>query len=350
MLPDQRQRAIAPIIGALVPALSAQSFFDSIHGAGTWNAIVPVGGTYLQQLEASIRAAVEQRWLRDLIVRLMNDFPARLEFGVLLAEIDRVSPAPTAPSIFEEVLLDSGRPFVNRGDLRDRLQQLIGVGGPPALLIDGEPKTGKSYSYYLISHVAPVNGFRVHKFSVASFPDPGKLAGEVLRRILGDDVPVPPIGNESAELWAPKLATKVYRALENGPQRVFVFDDFPTTVLPDGTVLEQPLPDGTSTFLIRLATYADEELKGTLKVVFVHFRAALPQSLDDVALREKATLFTDAHMVKAVMQVARARKWSVTDKAVKKRVEKFHETPGRTLNDGFKFIRELLWELEKKAS
>ena len=44
-------------------------------------------------------------------------------------------------------------------------------------------------------------------------------------------------------------------------RRLFVFDDFPVTELPDGSIADIPLPPGTASLIIRLARYADEELR-----------------------------------------------------------------------------------------
>jgi hypothetical protein len=155
-----------------------------------------------------------------------------------------------------------------------------------------------------------------------------------------------PIGMESAERWAEKLADTVARAIEETrARRLFVFDEFPTTRLPDSTVVDVPLPEGTMSFIIRLATYADEELRPLLRVVLMRFPGTLPQELDDVVLRDKAQPFTATDMVAAIMQIAQARKWSVTETAVRDKINDYHQTPGRRLNDRFKFLRGLLQQL-----
>lgn len=113
-----------------------------------------------------------------------------------------------------------------------------------------------------------------------------------------------------------------------------MFDEFSDT----------PLPEGTASLIIRLATYADEELRPYLRVVAMRFRAPLPDDLDQVALRDDEKPFTATDMVSVVMQIATARNWKVTDAAVKKRIDDFHQTP-RGLKERFKFLRGLLQEL-----
>ena len=150
--------------------------------------------------------------------------------------------------------------------------------------------------------------------------------------------------------WAEKLATEVYLAMKDKPTRhVFVFDDPPTTEQPDGTRVDISLPEGTTSFLVRLATYADEELRGVLRIVLTCFKASLPQDIDDVAGRDTTEPLTPAHMVAAIMQVATAREWSVSQAAVQSKVDEYHLVPNRTLKDSFKFIRGLLQKLEDGA-
>src|SRR2546423_1916563 len=81
---------------------------------------------------------------------------------------------------------------------------------------------------------------------------PDELAAEILSRIgvtVGTgsgEVRLDPMGAESAERWAGKLAGSVAGAIiRQNVRRLFVFDDFPTTTLPDETIVETPLPEGT---------------------------------------------------------------------------------------------------------
>ncbi|MBY5482245.1 hypothetical protein HFO84_33730 [Rhizobium leguminosarum] len=345
MISEQRQEVLVGLITTVLPRPDAINFIDGLQGNGTWVAIVPsTQVTYLNEIQAVVRKANAEKWERALVVALAKKFPARIELATLLSEIDRSIAHPTSENAVDEVLLGAGRPFVNRSSLRTHLVDMMSSRGSIVLLIDGAAKTGKSYSFYLINHVAPTKGFEAHKFSVMICQNPAELAAEILYRI-GAPTDLPPIGNESAERWAEKLATIVYNKLKNGPPRVLVFDDFPITQLPDGSVLDLPLPDGTASFLIRLTTYADQELNDGLRIVFTRFRVPLPVELEDVALRDEAQVFTREHMIEAVMQVAGARSWSVSRAAIENKVDEFHLTPNRTLNDGFKFVRDLLRQL-----
>lgn len=314
--------------------LDGQIFFNAMT-AGSWNRIVTGGGSYTTAVTQLVPAADEEGWIRPLVQQLIVKFPARPEFKDILKEIDRAAPVKTAADPFDEVLLAGPRPFANRQPLRAALRDLTDPEGPPMLLIDGEQKTGKSFSFYLINHVGPTKNYVVSRFPMAQLPKPNTLAEDILGRI-GATRELKPMGDESAERWAEKLADTVKDAIEEkGKARLFVFDDFP----------DIPLPAGTASFIIRLARYADEELRKYLRVVLMRFRSVLPSELDEVASHEVVQPFTPTDMVAVVMQVAKARQWSVTEDVVKKRVDTYHQTPGRTLNDGFKFLRGLLAEL-----
>jgi hypothetical protein len=344
MLPQPYRDLLGQTMLAVLPALNCQNLVNAVR-PGSWVDIVPMNASYANAVPLVIEAADAQNWIRALVDHLATSFDTRPEFARVLIEIDRATTPRTVPDPFDEVLLDGGRPFVNRRPLRASLLDLTDQGGSSVLLIDGERQSGKKFSYYLINHVAPTKGFIVSRFPMARSPRPDELADDVLRRI-GVERILPEIGNESAERWAEKLADKVYQLIfEKKSRRLFVFEGFPTTKLPDGTIVETPLPEGTASFIVRLARYSDEELRPYLRVVLIRFRGELPPELDDVALRDEARAFTPTDMVAAVMQVVRARGWPVSEAAVRERIDTYHQAAERTLNDRFRFLRGLLGQL-----
>ncbi|MER2266119.1 hypothetical protein [Methylobacterium oxalidis] len=315
-------------------AATARNCFETVR-PGTWDRLVPMNSTLYGAVGAIVEAAVQERWILLLAMHLAGAFPARAEFNAIVAELARATPLGTVADPFEEVLLEGDRPFVNRRGLRRHLLNLMDPAGSSVLLVDGQPQTGKTFSFYLINHVAPKKGFTVNRFRMSRLPAPDDLATEILGR-MGVDMTVPPIGNASAERWAEKLAGVVARTIEEKKvQRLFVFDEFSDTVLPDGTV----------SLIIRLATYADEELRPWLRIVLTHFRDPMPSELEDVVLRDDATPFANLDMVAALMQVAQARRWNVSQQTVVDTVERFHSEGARTLNERFKFMRSLLQTL-----
>lgn len=344
MLAQPYRDVLVQTIGNVLPQRpDGENLFNAVRPGFTQT--VPGGASYENAIKFLVETADGQGWIRALVQRLIERFPARPEFNGVLTEINRVATPVTVANPFEEVLLAGNRPFVNRQSLRATLLDLTDPTGSPVLLIHGEPKTGKSFSFYLINHVAPSKNYVVNRFLMTRLPKPDQLAEEILGRI-GVTRALTPIGNESAERWSEKLADTVKDAIEEKKvPRLFVFDDFPVTELPDGSIVDIPLPPGTASLIVRLAKYADEELRNHLRVVLVRFPSELSPELDDIALREEVQPFTSTHMVAVIMQVASARNWSVSEQAVATRIDEYHRTPGRTLNERFKFLRGLLAEL-----
>jgi hypothetical protein len=339
MLGQQRDVLVAAIVVVMPRVLDFENLVESVR-PGTWAAVVRLTATHANAVAAIVDAADAQGWIRDLVARLATTFAERPDFAVVLAAIDRDTIVETTPNPVEEVLLRGDRPFVNRQRLRNQLLTLIDPKGSGVLLVDGAPQTGKSYSFYLINHVARSRGFEVNKFPMTRLPKPDELADDILRRI-GASQPLAPQGPESAERWAEKLADLIaLEILRRATPRVFVFDDFADT----------PLPDGTASLIVRLARYIDEELEKLLRVVLVRFGGELPHEIDGVALRDDITPFSTTDMVAMVMKVARARAWAVTDAVIASRIQQFDPQGHAPLRDRFTFLRGLLQELAGAAA
>jgi hypothetical protein len=228
------------------------------------------------------------------------------------------------------VLLEGNRPFANRVDLRLSLRALCEVRGSPLLVVTGAPRTGKSFSFYLAQHIARQRGFITSQFDVGALVEPVVLASEVLRRI-GVPLKNQTSGLESGQRSGKDLADQVKDALEERKQRrLLVFDGFPSPTDP-------PLPPETISFIVRLATYADEELRPFLRVLLIRFHEPLPDAIDDVAERDHVQAFTDADMLAVLRQIARARGWNVSDQALQNEI---NQVSGKTLRERFQLMRK----------
>jgi hypothetical protein len=325
-----------------IPALLANSldFQNLVRGIGQGAVLteVPGGASYTALVTFVVDAADQRRFARALVTRLVGQFPDRVDLrAVLLSLPEEIVPTTEEP--FEEVWLEGNRPFVNRRSLRNHLLNLTNAGGDRLLLLDGEPQTGKSFSFYLLSHAGSRRGFSINKFSVGQLTGVYQLADAVIGR-MGVSSVLPSQGTESVHRWAEKLADVVAAAIQaRATPRFFVFDDFP----------EVPLPPETIGFIVRLATYADQELRGLLRVVLVRFPGDLPPDLEDVALREEVLPFSSTDMVGTVMKIAKARRWDVTESAVHNKINEFEGKATRSLRDRFRFLREMLQKLADEA-
>ena len=349
MLVESTKNVLVKMMGNVFQLSSdLQPFFDGVR-FNAWNRIVLQPWTAANAIVLMVQAADGENWIRDLVVALVAKFPAKIEFTTILAVIDRPAVSTTNSDPFQEVLLDAGRPFVNRKTLRRQLLDLTSNFGSSVLRIDGEPKTGKTYSYYFISHIARGKGNVVNKFDMDGLPEPDSLAEAILDRI-GASRPLPLIGAESAQKWAEKLASIVASAVsEKQTPRLLIFDEFK----------DAPLPAGTASLIIRLAKYADEELRGFLRVVLVRFGDRLSTEVEDAALRDEALPFTSTDILAALMQISAARGWSVTENAVQsrinehlqiQRVNEHGQMEQLALKDHFTFMRELVRELERHTT
>src|SRR5688572_25329899 len=256
------------------------------------------------QLATTVVDLADQRgWIRKLVDSLATKFP-RPELTAVLAGLDdEKALVPTTENPFNEVLLASNRPFVDRRSLRNAFLSLVAPDGETVLLVDGTPKSGKTFSYHLLNHAASQRGFIVHRVHVKRVPTLPEIATTTLNAVGFFDT-LPEQGVESAERWAEKLATVVADTVRKAKlKRIFVFDEFP----PQSPVKE------TLSFVSRLARFADEELRDVVRVVLIRFPGELDPEVEDVAVRDNVQPFTTTDMIAAVMQIAVARKWEITE-------------------------------------
>lgn len=317
---------------------SFRSLVDDIR-PGIWNRVVPIGSTPNDAANQLVALAVREGWVRDLFDRIQQDSLGNpVQRAGIVAEL-KAQVVPTIGNPLREVLLAGNRPFAGRPELRRSLQTLCDLpGGPPLLRIRGNPQTGKSFSFYLAQHIAHVKGLVPHLFEMGKLTFPDQLAGSILQRI-GADVEPDPIGLESAERWAEKLADQVADAvMKLGQPRLFVFDAFPND--PN----QPPLPPETISVVARLARYADEELKAKLRVVTVLFPGEFHPNVLDVAEDDEAKPFTSTDMLDVVRQVVNGRGWNVSDQAI---FQEIQQSEGRSLRERFRIMRQMLQKLEQ---
>lgn len=306
---------------------------------GKYAEIVPVhaGVTIANIVNVVVDRALLEGWIVAIVDRIPRNPQSKPELAFIVARLKDQTPTSADP--FEEVLLEGNRPFANRTDLRLSLRTLCRPAGSTLLVVTGEPQTGKSFSFYLAQHIARQHGFITSQFDVGTLADPVALATEVLRRV-GVPLKNETSGLESAQRTGKDLADQVKDALEERKQmRLLVFDRFP--VAPD-----PPLPPETISFIVRLATYADEELRPFLRILLIRFHEPLPGDIDDVAEREQAQAFSDDDMLRVLKQVADARGWDVSDQAMK---DEIAQVSGKSLKDRFQLMRKTIRRLSQAS-
>jgi len=317
--------------------LDFQNLVEGIR-PGTFAAIVPVspGVTIDNIVNVVVDRALLDGWISPIVAQLPRNPVTAPELDAILALLNDQA-QPTCANPFDEVLLEGNRPFANRVDLRLSLRALCAAAGSPVLVVTGEPQTGKSFSFYLAQHIARQQGFITSQFDVRTLAEPVALATEVLRRI-GVALKNQTTGLESEQRSGKHLADQVKDALEERKQRrLLVFDGFPSPNDPK-------LPPETVSFIVRLATYADEELRPFLRVLLIRFHETLPDAIDDVAERDQAEPFSDADMLAVMKQVVKARSWKVGDQALQDEIDK---VSGRSLRERFQLMRKMIRRLSQ---
>jgi hypothetical protein len=329
------------VIPKLLPALIDLTAVLQNIGHGDVLTRVPQPAPYRTTVSLVVHAAAEERWAQELNASLLQQAPKVPELKLVEAALAKQTLIPTAAKPIDEALLAGDRPFVNRIKLRNALLRLIDPAGDSVLLVEGMPKTGKSFTYYLVDHVATRHGFFVHQFRMAQAPPPRQLAEDIVNRLLGDPATLSEQGLESAERWAEKLADDIFKLmLTMAVPRFFVFDDFPDVTLPPGTL----------SLISRLATYADQELRGKLRVVLMRFPGELATEIMDVAATETVEGFQPTDMTATLMQIATARKWDITETTAKAKIDEFERQQPRTLRERFLFLRTMVLGLMAAAS
>ncbi len=317
--------------------LDFQNLVDGIR-PGTFAQIVPVspGVTIDNIVNVVVDRALLDGWVGSIVAKLPRNPATTAELDAILAQL-RDQPLPTSADPFDEVLLEGTRPFANRIDLRLSLRALCEAAGSPLLLVTGEPRTGKSFSFYLAQHIARQRAFITSQFDVGALVEPVALATEVLRRV-GVPLKNETTGLESGQRSGKDLADQVKDALEERRQRrLLVFDGFPSPADP-------PLPPETISFIVRLAKYADEELRPFLRILLIRFHEPLPDALDDVAERDQAQGFTDADMLAVLRQIANARGWNVSDQVLQGEI---NQVSGKPLRERFQLMRKTIRRLSQ---
>jgi hypothetical protein len=334
MLDPAQQTSLIEATARVLPVTAdLRNFVDGVR-LDAWSAAVPIDSTHRNAVTAIVKTACGQGWDRELVTALATRFPAQPTFAALLHAIDGTA---TVQDPFEEVLLAANRPFVNRRDLRACARDLASPTGARVLRIEGPPSSGTSFSYYLLQHVAARQGFHVKPFVVAQRSRVDELADEILRNLGVTSPALPAQGLESTEKWADKLALAVKQTIETNRQPLFMlFHDFPPAPPPE-----------TLSFISRLATFSDQDLRDLLRVVLVRFPGTLASDVDDVALREDAVPFTHADMVAFVMQISKARGWQLTEASVNAKIVEFTGQGPKSLREHFRFLRGLVLALAK---
>lgn len=335
--PTSINQLIQAFAAAVSNPVTLRTFLDSVQLGAYTRLVPPQVPSQFDAVALITRAADSEGWIEKLVGALVAKFPEVAVFSTAQAALVAARAAQTSSDPVEEVFLPSRRPFVNRKQLRGHARDLFSPGGERILVVRGKERCGKSWTEHLLRYIASAKGLDVHRVVVSEAPTLESLAADVLRA-LSIDAKLPPPGVESPDREAIVLATTIAAAVKSSPRDcVLILDQFPAL----------PLPAGVEKLIAGLARITDDR---KLHLVLIGYPVELPEDLSGVALVEDVAPFTTTDMVDMVTKVAAAKKWNVTDVAIRARIElQTANGASPTLQEHFRFLRDLLRQLESGA-
>jgi hypothetical protein len=257
----------AVLLGAIGPDLAAQ---------------IPDALNPQLRTEAAVTFCERQPWRRQgdhPLIDLLNVVRA-LEPSIRVI-IQRLRAVPLPPNPLQAEILDNGILFLGRDKLRTLLPGLWDPAGHCVLRINGETKTGKSYSFrflqFLMLQNQPIIPVKMEK--------PGPTIGAlevaetlVMRMGCAPDNK-PKLTNETALRAGQLLADWVLNlALRSEPSNWwFVLDNFD----------DEALPDDTKEFVRQMALQiANGRGRRTMRLILINYKAKLPREVNRLQAEE----------------------------------------------------------------
>jgi hypothetical protein len=176
-------------------------------------------------------------------------------------------------------VLRAKRPFIDRQGLRDRMAELASAGASRVLVVEGERYSGKSYTRFLVEHLARnPGGFRqiVVDLIEDAITKPDELAHTLVMKMGGDPVSLPIQGVTTAARYGLILAAAVQSEVNRLGSHIWVVFD--------GLARPGVLPE-TIELVLDIAKRAELEVP-ELRVILLELPVTLPPEVDSVALRE----------------------------------------------------------------
>jgi hypothetical protein len=245
-------------------------------GEINWNGpMVDVWPRILEQLAGA-------RKLRELVQFVSQD-PDNAAYSDLFSQL-LSTPPPGTPEDdpFRATFMVAGnRPFMDRRELRQHLKELEGDFGSRVLVVSGPQRSGKSYSWYLISHIGDQRGsYESYLIDLGIWSGPQAGPAEVMNEITGqmgwDPPPVDPTAQEDTVARI-LLGWFKGRIRKEPVPRWLIFDG-----LSLGTVSL-----GAIRLIENVAVAAERREVGELRVVLLDFDRPLPVDVDPYTLRDQ---------------------------------------------------------------
>lgn len=220
-----------------------------------------------------------------LVLELLRRACNRLPQNSLLTTIrDRLFEKAGAPDgqYLRTCMLLRSQPFVNRRALRLEVDELARAGGARILVVDGPPKSGRTFSRWYIHHVCEILGGRCYPADLKRFIDRPPI--DLVRKMatfFGWNVNEIPQQHAQATQWAEELGEWVAGRIAIQEETVWlVFDDSSTAGL------QQSMREFL-VYLAETATYVNQ-----MRVVLLAFSESLTGNASVMMRKEEVQLPT----------------------------------------------------------
>jgi hypothetical protein len=228
---------------------------------------------------------------RALLRKLVQDLREEKDYALVRPQIEALYTAAeeeerdeakskTADTDHTRVTLVGRRPFVNRSRFRENLKSMFGPDGDHLMIVDGPRKSGRSYSWVLISYVLRMTGgLQASLIDMSLFRGDQAKPDDVAAMIAADlNWPAP--GKDLTAQDATRgrvLLGWIKTSVRTRGAVCLVFDGL------DG----DNLTDEAMSFVGDIATAAGNDELGDSRVVLLAFGRALPNpNVDPFVLRE----------------------------------------------------------------
>lgn len=276
---------------------------------------VPDASNPLTIAQYVIEICIADGWKRQppALVSLLEPTIAITDqkIGEIVARV-RPPPPPQADPLFATVLA-TGSPFINREKLRNCLR---GFGDRnslrPVMVINGTPKSGRSYSKELLEHFCSTTEFTLCYVKRASGSEPEHVARDLVTLVGGNLGDMPRREDTNEERWLQDLANWVLTGAAAAVARArevrkfwFVLDGF------GGPDLKKSVRD----FIVHLA---DKITTGIyvkdFRLILLEFeRTSLTLPIGRI-VKDETTFVDDAEILKCVNSIlATSKKLTVDD-------------------------------------
>ncbi|MFF5006886.1 effector-associated domain EAD1-containing protein [Streptomyces phaeochromogenes] len=299
-LDDDRARNL---LKALVTVYSTQSAARQvILGAGLAEGDINWGRSMADVWPEALELAAPAGLLRALVQRAADDPNTRAHpvFGYVLTE--ETSPAEADPCT-AYLVANGQRAFFNRLTFRTLLHHMVEGAAGRVLAVEGERRSGRTHSWYLIAHVLDNHRVNRRRIRMRDFYSPVEVAdiGATLRELFGWNITLDL--NTSEDSQSRSLVNQIKHLL-NEEQRTGQALTGHWLVIDDSQSVRFTEPALRA--LIQLVTAViEEEMADRLRIVLLAYDGWLPADLQPYVTHEQFAPLTGKDLHDYVRAVAK---------------------------------------------